>query len=117
MKNANTTEMKEQIMTAREAMEREALNAAPESWVQDMAKKLIDMSNDDLLAVIRGDVFLTEDGYLLVKHKGFWTDGDLSFEDRGRVPFDDAMGCSLQGRFVLRSFDRDRYERIAGWLD
>jgi hypothetical protein len=110
-------EMNEQAMSAREAIEREALNAAPQSWVQDIALSVKEMSNDDLLAIIRGDVFHTDDGYLFVKHKGFWTDGDLGFIDKGGVPFDECTGTPLSGQFVLRSFDRDRYERIAGWLD
>lgn len=110
-------EMNKQAMSAREAIEREALNAAPQSWVQDIAVNVKKMSNDDLLAIIRGDVFHTDDGRLFVKHKGLWTDGDMSFIDKDGVPFNECTGAPLPGQFVLRSFDRDRYERIAGWLD
>lgn len=47
--------------------------------------------------------FRTTDGYLLFLVDGRWTDGDLSFEDRGGWPVDD-RGERLDGEIVENRF-------------
>lgn len=100
---------------SRDELEQTALNAAPAAIVHDLRGYMDELSETELYAIVQQSAFMTEDGYLFIKHEGEWTDGDLTFPDEGGMPADD--DGLLEGRFVLPGSHLERVGRIMGAIE
>jgi len=105
----------------REELEKVALEKAPAALNSDLADTLEETSDEALQAIINGNLFFTNDGYLLMKHtlegKDVWTNFDFSFPDIDGMPFHDLDDNFLEGRFVLSNQGTNvsnQYEAIMG---
>lgn len=85
----------------REELETVALKSLPHITQEGLGA----CSVDDLHAVIKGNLFFTNDGYLLMKDhqhgRAVWTNFDITFDDQDGAPVLPCGNELLQGMFVL----------------
>ena len=92
---------------SREELEQLALEKAPAFFAYDLRDTIENCTNSDLQALINGNLYLTDEGRLLVKlevnGEHVWTDHMVSFEDVEGVPHNGDQDCPVAGKFVLET--------------